>query len=171
MGLNPPVRQQRPDQMLGQTRQVPRAHHAGRGQSRPGDRRTLVTRANSTWAQKEGRGWYSSGRAPTVSPEHPGPQPLAVAPGRRESVHHSWKTVTSPEGRECEEGGVQPKVGTRPSSRPRHPIVTGEQAPSPDADDKKGPSTCASGPDDTHATWAPQHGRKGGLSRLTTPVP
>ena len=46
-------------------------------------------------------------------------------------MHHSRKADTSPEGRECEEGGVQPKVGTRPSSRPRHPMVTGEQAPSP----------------------------------------
>ena len=62
----------------------------------------------------------------------------------------------------------EPVQGQTPHSHQRTTTV-----PS-DADDKKGPSTCPSGPDDTHTTWvdptwSPQHGKKGGLSRLTAP--
>lgn len=131
VALSPPVRQQRPDQMLGRMRQVPRAHPAGRGRAAQGTGGRWRHAQTRRGLRRQAGAGHSSGRAPTVSPEHPGPQPHAVTPGRGESVHHSRRTVTSPEGRECEEGGVQPKVGTWPSSRPRHPIVTREQAPSP----------------------------------------
>ena len=130
MVLSPPVRQQRPDPMLGQTRQVPQSPPCWPGAEPPrGPADAGDTRADSTWAQKEGRAGHSSGGsprslpgAPRASASHRGPWAggsLCITVGR---------LSPPPEGRECEEWGVQPMVGTCPG---RHPIVSREQALSP----------------------------------------
>lgn len=129
--LNPPVRQQRPDQMLGQTRQVPQSPpcwpgaEPPRGPADAGDTCKLDVGS-------EGRpGLVTPRGGPPRSPQSTLGLSLTPWPLAGGSLCITVGRLSPPPRAECEEGGVQPKEGTWPSSRPRHPIVTREQAPSP----------------------------------------